>query len=58
VTQGTLSPAGKAGRNSVPFQGLIPGSHKLPAGAYTLVIRAANAAGRSGPKSLRFTIFG
>jgi hypothetical protein len=58
VTRGTLSLAGSAGRNTVPFEGLIPGSRKLPPGAYTLVIRAANAAGRSAPKSLRFTIFG
>jgi hypothetical protein len=58
VNRGTLSLAGSAGRNTVPFQGLIPGSRKLAPGTYTLVISATNAAGRSSPKSLRFTILG
>jgi hypothetical protein len=58
VTQGTLSLSGYAGPNTVPFEGLIPGSPKLAPGSYTLVIRATNAAGRSTPKRLRFQILG
>jgi hypothetical protein len=58
VNRGTLSLAGNAGRNVVPFEGRIPGSHKLAPGTYTLVITASNAAGRSSPKRLRFTILG
>jgi hypothetical protein len=58
VARGTLSLPGNPGRNTVPFEGLIPGSRKLPPGAYTLEIRATNAAGHSGPKSLHFRIFG
>jgi hypothetical protein len=58
VNRGTLSIAGKAGRNLVPFEGLISGSHKLAPGSYTLVITASNAAGRSSPKRLRFAILG
>jgi hypothetical protein len=58
VTRGTLSFAGNAGRNTVSFQGRIPGSGRLPPGDYTLVITASNSAGRSSPKRLRFTILG
>jgi hypothetical protein len=58
VHRGTLSLTGKAGRNVVPFEGLISGSDKLAPGSYTLVITASNAAGRSSPKRLRFMILG
>jgi hypothetical protein len=58
VNRGTLSLAGNAGRNIVPFEGRISGSHKLAPGTYTLVITASNAAGRSSAKRLRFTILG
>ena len=57
VSQGTLSLAGHRGANSVFFQGRIGRSAKLPAGRYTVVIRATDSAGRaSAAARLGFTI--
>lgn len=57
VTRGTLSFAAHSGLNKLAFQGLLTRSKKLPPGRYTVLISAANAAGRrSATRSLRFTI--
>ncbi len=56
VTNGTLSFAGHAGKNTVSFAGLISASKRLPLGRYTLVITASAAGQRSQPRSLSFTI--
>jgi hypothetical protein len=56
LTRGTLAFAGQAGANKLSFQGRISTSKKLGLGGYTLVLTAANAAGRSASRSLSFTI--
>jgi hypothetical protein len=57
VTRGTLSFAAHSGLNKLAFQGLLTRSKKLAPGRYTVLISAANAAGRrSATRSLRFTI--
>jgi hypothetical protein len=57
VTRGTLSFAGRNGRNVVSFQGRLSRSKKLKPGLYSLVITATNTVGRrSAPRSLSFTI--
>ena len=56
VVKGTLHFTAHTGTNRVFFQGWITASKKLALGRYTLVITAANAAGRSAPQSLSFTI--
>lgn len=54
--KGSLSTTGKAGENSVSFDGHISRSHTLGPGDYTLEIRASNAAGHSETHRLSFTI--
>jgi len=56
VTVGVLAFSGPSGANKVAFDGRISRSQKLKPGRYMLVIRASDAAGRSGPVSLSFTI--
>jgi hypothetical protein len=56
VTAGTLIFAAQSGSHKVAFQGRITSSTKLPPGTYTLAIVATNAAGRSSPQHLTFTI--
>ncbi|HEV7584664.1 MAG TPA: hypothetical protein VGO14_02685 [Solirubrobacteraceae bacterium] len=56
LTRGSLTIAGHLGSNGVAFQGRLSRSKKLALGTYTLVIVAANAAGRSSPSRLTFTI--
>jgi hypothetical protein len=57
VTRGTLSFAGRGGANRVSFQGRLSRARRLAPGRYTLVVIAANAAGRrSGAQRLSFTI--
>jgi len=56
ATAGTLSFTGQAGRDTVAFQGILPGSRKLKPGRYMLVMSAATAAGRSAAASLAFTV--
>jgi hypothetical protein len=56
VMAGIMSLVGHAGVNTVPFQGWISGSRRLPPGRYTLVITARSAAGVSSPKRLTFVI--
>jgi hypothetical protein len=58
ATVGTLSFVGGAGANKVTFQGRISSSKKLEPGSYTLVIAAANSAGRSRSQRLAFTVVG
>jgi hypothetical protein len=54
---GTLNFTGHPGLNKVAFQGRLSRTKALKAGAYTLVITANNAAGKtSPPQTLRFTI--
>lgn len=54
--RGSLSVEGKAGRNSVTFDGRTSGSHRLKPGHYTLQITAANEAGQSATRHRKFTI--
>jgi hypothetical protein len=57
ATRGSLSFAAHAGVNHVAFQGRLAGARKLPLGAYTLVITAADPGGRrAAPSRLAFTI--
>jgi hypothetical protein len=54
ITAGTLTVAGRAGRDTKPFSGKI-GRHVLAPGAYKLTITAASGPTHSS-KTLRFTI--
>ena len=56
VTAGTLTFGGRAGVNKVVFQGRLSSAKRLRPGRYTVLIAASNAAGRSRPVSLSFTI--
>ena len=56
VTPGVLAFTGHAGTNEVLFAGRISKSKKLKPGRYTLMITAADSAGRSSPAKLGFTI--
>jgi streptogramin lyase len=57
TSAGKLSFGGRAGANSISFQGHITRARKLAAGNYTLVLTATNSEGeRSASESLRFTI--
>jgi hypothetical protein len=55
LARGTLADTATAGRHTIHFDGRVSG-HKLPVGAYTVKIAAANSAGKSGTAGLRFTI--
>jgi hypothetical protein len=55
VPRGSLSLAGVAGTNTVPFKGRIRGS-RLPAGSYVLRVTATSGAGQSIVQTIRFTI--
>jgi CSLREA domain-containing protein len=56
LTRATLRMGGKAGKNSLKFNGRA-GSHTLKPGKYTVVITAVNSSGQaSSPKTLTFTI--
>jgi hypothetical protein len=56
LTVGALTRASEAkGADSIPFSGRI-GHRALSLGAYTATLGATNAAGRSKPVTLRFTI--
>jgi hypothetical protein len=50
----SLSPRSDHGR--VRFEGRVPGPGWLPPGRYALAARAQNAAGRSLPRMLTFTV--
>jgi hypothetical protein len=56
VTIATLSLTAHAGLDKVAFQGRVSRSRKLRPGRYTVLLRAANAAGSSATRSLTFTI--
>jgi hypothetical protein len=56
VTIGTLSLPARAGLDKLVFQGRVSRSRKLRPGRYTMLMRAANAAGSSATRSLTFTI--
>jgi hypothetical protein len=56
VAAGTLSFPGHTGSNRLTFQGRIARSQTLRPGAYTLVVTATDAGGRSQPARLTFTI--
>ncbi len=56
VTAATLSLAAHAGLDKLAFQGRVSRSRKLRPGRYTVLIRAANAAGSSATRSLTFSI--
>ncbi len=56
VTVATLSLPAHAGPDKLAFQGHLSRSRKLRPGRYTMLIRAANAAGSSTTRSLTFTI--
>ncbi len=56
ISEGSLSVTGRAGDNTVSFDGRTSRSHKLGPGDYTLRTKAANPAGRSKTYSLEFTI--
>ena len=53
--RGELRRTGRAGHNTVPFSGRI-GSRALAPGSYRARIRAANAAGASGPRTTSFRV--
>jgi N-acetylneuraminic acid mutarotase len=56
TSEGSLSAAGKAGKDAMQFDGHISRSHKLGPGYYTLEIKAASPAGHSKTRNLSFTI--
>jgi hypothetical protein len=56
ATAGALSFSAHAGTNKVAFDGRISHAKRLEPGHYTLIIRAANAAGTATKKQLYFTI--
>ncbi len=60
VVRGTLTFAGRAGENTVRFQGRVSRAAKLPPGDYTLQVAAINAAGerRLAAKELGFSVSG
>jgi outer membrane protein assembly factor BamB len=58
VIAGTLTFSGRAGVNTVQFEGRISHKRRLSAGRYTLVISASAAGQSSPPQRLQFTIVG
>ena len=56
ITAATLKLSGHTGTNRVAFQGRLTRSRRLQLGRYTLIIAAANVAGKSATKRLTFTI--
>jgi hypothetical protein len=54
--RGSLSLKGRAGNDSVRFQGLLSRHARLKPGSYTVTVIAASGALRSAPRSLSFTI--
>jgi N-acetylneuraminic acid mutarotase len=58
VVRGTLTFAGRAGENTVRFQGRVSRTAKLPPGSYTLQVAAVNAARERGvaARGLRFSV--
>ena len=56
LPRGTVTVAGRSGRNTLRFRGRVAG-HSMPAGAYAVVITATNTAGQhSSSVTLHFTI--
>ena len=56
VTVASLSFRAHAGADKIAFQGRLSRARKLRPGRYTVIVRAANSAGASAPRSLTFTI--
>ena len=56
LTIATLTAAGHAGPNHLPFKGRIPRAKRLGSGTYTLVITAHAFGSTSRPRTLTFTI--
>lgn len=57
LTSGTITLAGKAGKNSVKFTGKPPSGGELKPGGYTVTITTKGADGKSSkPINLKFTI--
>ena len=59
LVRGALTGAGRAGANTVSFQGRLSPARRLARGSYTVTVIATNAAGQhSSPRTLAFTILG
>jgi DNA-binding beta-propeller fold protein YncE len=56
TTVETLTVAGHAGRDTIAFQGTITPGHRLALGRWSVSLQAVDAAGRSAPRRLSFTI--
>jgi DNA-binding beta-propeller fold protein YncE len=56
IVAGTLTLASHAGSNRLRFEGRLSPARNLKPGRYNAVFTAVNAAGRSVPRSLNFTI--